>query len=618
MGAFALIFYMTGFIFGANLLVFLIALGYLNRFFITPVLIKGFQDKVQPFFMGTYEKTLRFALTGNNSYWFTLGISLLLILSFVVFMMFPTKVSFFPSGEPSYIYTYIEMPIGTDAKVTDSVAKEIEDKIYSVVGFKNPIVNSVITNVGIGAGDPFSPDRTVTPNKAKVTIAFEEYNKRIGISTSKYLERIQKVVRDIPGAKIKVEEEKMGPPTGKPVNIEISGDNFETLKEIQAIVQKGIKEQGIQGIEKLTSDLQESKPEILIEVDKARANSLGISSGFIGMTIRTAIYGKESTKFKDDRDEYPVQIRLAPTYRNDINSLMNMPITFRDNQGQLKQIPVSSIAKVSYINSYASIIRKNQKRTLSLSSNVTKGFTAPEINAQLTKMFETLAIPNGYTIQLTGEQENQQEIQDFLGKAFLASLFIILIILVTQFNSISKPIIILTQVVLSIIGVLIGFVIFRFEMSIVFTGIGIVALAGIVVRNGIVLIDFIEEYHKIEKGNIRNAIILGGLTRFNAVVLTATATVLALIPLGIGFNINFISLFESFDPKIFFGGDSTAFWSPLAWAIVFGLSFATFLTLIIVPCLYFINYAFAIRLRRRIDLRKRHKEKKLLAKMKMS
>jgi multidrug efflux pump subunit AcrB len=505
------------------------------------------------------------------------------------------------------------MPIGTNAVVTDSLSKVIEKQIYDIIGENNPDISSVVTNVGIGAGDPYNPDRAVSPHKAKISINFVEFHKRKNTSTGKILSQIRDNIKDIPGVKISVDKESNGPPTGKPINIEISGDNFDILMDIENQLKDRIVKENIKGIEKLTSDLVPNKPEILLEVDKARANSLGISSAYVGMMVRNAIYGTEASKFKDDRDEYPVQIRLSKVYRENLNSILNMPLTVSVD-GINTLIPLSSFVKVSYINSFASINRKNQKRTLTLSSNVLQGYTATEINALLQKISERMEIPEGYAISFTGEQENQEETMTFLGQSFVISLFLIMIILVTQFNSMSKPLIILSQVLLSTIGVLLGFTITGLAMSIVFTGIGIVALAGIVVRNGIVLIDFIEEYHNDIKGSMRKAIILGGVTRFNPVVLTAAATILALIPLGLGFNINFITLFESFEPHIFIGGDSAQLWGPLAWTIVFGLSFATFLTLVIVPCIYFINYAAQVKLRRYFDLRRHRALKKQLKK----
>ncbi len=297
-----------------------------------------------------------------------------------------------------------------------------------------------------------------------------------------------------------------------------------------------------------------------------------------------------------------------------MNTLLNMPITYREmSTGRFRQIPISAMADIRYSYSYASINRKNQKRTIMLTSNVLKGFNANEINKQIEALVPMIDLPDGYEVKFSGMQEDQKEIMDFMIKAFFIAVFLVLLIMVTQFNSMVKPLIIITQIILSTIGVFLGFLIFRFEMSVALTGIGVVALAGIVVKNGIVLMDFIELLLQ-KRGRIRAAIAESGAIRFNPVILTAVSTVLGLIPLAIGFNINFETLFTEFNPHIYIGGDSVAFWGPLAWAIIFGLSFATFLTLIVVPCMYFIQYDIRVRAKRKRELKKFARMRKNAAK----
>jgi multidrug efflux pump len=338
-----------------------------------------------------------------------------------------------------------------------------------------------------------------------------------------------------------------------------------------------------------------------------------LSSGFIGMALRTAVFGKEASKFRDDKDDYPIMVRLDDQYRKNLNAILNMPITFREmSTGQFRQIPISSVVKINYAYSFAGITRKNQKRTITLTSNVLTGFNANSINKQIESIAKSLDLPEGYDIKFTGEQQDQQEAATFLGTSFIVAIFLIMIILITQFNSTIKPFIIITQVILSTIGVFLGFLLFRFTFSIVVTGVGVVALAGIVVKNGIVLIDFIEMIHG-EKARIRESIIEGGVVRFNPVTLTAAATVLGVVPLAIGFNINFGTMLSELNPHIYVGGDSAAFWGPLAWAIIFGLTFATFLTLVVVPCMYFMQYAFKVKYSRWKEL-KAYRKAKLNAK----
>jgi multidrug efflux pump len=592
-----------------NFLILLALLGYANRYFVTPILIKTFQLKIRPLMMNSYRRTLTFSLKGKRPYYVMIAMIILFFITITLFAMFPPKVNFFPSANPNFVYVSMKLPIGTDAIVTDSISQIIEERVYKVIGRNNPAVKSVICNVGIGAGDPMSPDRAVTPHKAKITIAFVESNKRNGFSTLQCLEDVRKSVGTYPGAEIAVEQERGGPPTGKPINIEVSGDNLEELVRIERLLRDNIKKSNIEGIEKLNSDLQENKPEIILTVDRARANYYGLSSGFIGMSLRTAVFGKEASKFRDDKDDYPIMVRLDDQYRKNLNAILNMPITFREmSSGQFRQIPISSVVKINYSYSFAGITRKNQKRTITLTSNVLTGFNANSINSQIESIAKSLNLPEGYDIKFTGEQQDQQEAATFLGTSFIIAIFLIMIVLITQFNSTVKPIIIITQVILSTIGVFLGFLLFRFTFSIVVTGVGVVALAGIVVKNGIVLIDFIEMIHG-DKARIRQSIIEGGVVRFNPVTLTAAATVLGVVPLAIGFNINFGTMLSELNPHIYVGGDSAAFWGPLAWAIIFGLTFATFLTLVVVPCMYFMQYAFKVKYARRKELKAYRKAK---------
>jgi multidrug efflux pump subunit AcrB len=323
-----------------------------------------------------------------------------------------------------------------------------------------------------------------------------------------------------------------------------------------------------------------------------------LSAGQIGFELRSALYGLEASKFRVADEEYPINVRLEERYRQDINSLMNMPMVFRASNGQLKEIPISSVSSTDFTSTYASIYRKNLKRVVTLSSGVVEGFNANEINQIIREALPQFSLPEGYEVKLTGEQEDQEETSSFLGLAFMISIAFIFMIMVTQFNSIAKPILIMVTVLLSTIGVFAGFILFRIDISIVFTGVGIIALGGIVVRNGIVLVDFTDIL--LTRGyKVRNAIVDAGAIRFNPVILTAATTALGLIPLAVGFNINFESLLTTGNPHFHLGGDSVAFWGPLAWAIIFGLTFSTFLTLVIVPCMYLVQYGIQLKFKRR-------------------
>ncbi len=576
----------VGFGFG-NFMATILVLYLVNHFFFTP-LINGFQKVVLPAFMRQYRAFITFLIQGYRPYGALVVVIFIFIAVIQIFKASNPQVEFFPNGEPNFIYVYNQMPIGTDARVTDSVTKIIEKRVNEVIAPNRQYVTSVISNVGIGAGDPQNPDRIVAPHKSKVTVAFVNFDQRLGVSTSTILTDIRENLTGIPGTEISVEKERGGPPTGKPIAIEISGEDFSVLNKIEKQVKIEIEKANVQGVEELKSDLVLNKPEIIVDIDRIKATQQGISTAQIALEIRNALYGKEISQFRDSKEEYPIMLRLKIDNRDQIEKLLNLQISYRDMAigGAFRQIPISTLAKIRYESTYSSINRKNQERMVTLSSNVLTGFNANEVVAEINKVVSGMDIPTGYVVKMGGEQEDQKETQDFLGIAFAMSLGLIFIILVTQFNSISKPFIIFGTVVLSLIGVLLGFALTHMTFSIVMTGVGIIALAGIVVKNGIILIEFIDELRSRGFG-LSRAISEAAAIRLIPVVLTAASAVLGLIPLALGLNINFETLFTHGDPDFFLGGDSVVFWGPLAWTIIFGLTFSTFLTLIIVPAMYY-------------------------------
>ncbi len=588
------IFYASHMIGVGNLLIFFSISFILHNFYGTKILLR-FQKRIIPAIMNIYERLLRWALRGKTPYILFGSMFVFLIVTVMITGASKMKVVFFPNSDPQYIYTYITMPIGTDVNTTDSITTLVEKRVQQVIGAGNPDVESVIANVALGASNN-QFDRSVTAHKGKVTVAFVQYSERTGPSTVVYLDEIRNAVKDIKGAQIIVDQNLMGPPSaGKPVNIEISGDNLEELISVTANFKKFVESLNIEGIEQLKSDFDETKPELVIKIDRERANREGISTGQVGSEIRTAVLGKEISKYRDGEEQYPIELRYGVDVRKNIDKVLNSKITFRDmNTGLLRQIPISAVARVEYVNTYGAITRKNVKRVITLASNVLTGYNANEINKKITDALPQFKKSESVDIRLTGEQEDQQEVASFLGKAMLLALFLILFILISQFNSVSKPTIILAEVIFSIIGVLLGFVIFGMDISIVMTGLGIVALAGIVVRNGILLVEFTDVLK--ERGyRTREAIIQAGKTRITPVLLTATATILGLVPLAIGLKINFETLFTHLNPHIGLGSDITAFFSPLAWTIIFGLSFATFLTLVMIPVMYYIAFASKVK-----------------------
>ncbi len=575
-----------------NLFVVGMLLYVFNHYVLTPKLIVPFQERLLPRLKSGYRKLISFLLTGYRPVFTVLAAFGLLIATFLLLGVFPPKVIFFPSGEPDYVYVYNEMPQGTDARVTDSVTKVIEKRVYKVLNDNHATgtVNSVISNVGKNAGDPANPDRNATPQKSKVTIAFKGNEEREGISTDTLLNKVRIAMQGIPGTNISVQRESNGPPTGKPISVEIAGDDFVVLQKLEQQVRQRIQQAGIEGIEQLKSDLVTNKPEIVLNINREKAEREGISSQQVAFSVRTALFGTEVSKFRDAKDEYPIMVRLQKDNRSQIERLLSQNIVYRDmnSGGALRQVPLSSVVDIQYSTTFSQINRKNQSRLVTLSSDVVTGYNANQIVGQIQQLVNDLEVPNGYTIKMGGEQEDQQESMNFLISAFGIAILLIYLILATQFNSVVKPLIIFTTILLSLIGVFLGFMVTGKSFSVIMSGVGIIALAGIVVKNGILLIEFIEELRS--RGvPTRQAIIEAGGTRLTPVLLTAAAAVLGLVPLAFGITVDFVGLFRDFDPHIVIGGDSSVFWNILAWTIIYGLTFSTVLTLVIVPCLYWIN-----------------------------
>ncbi len=588
MGSMALMSYITTLVGFGNFVVFMYLMYALHHFWLSRI-ISAFQTNFWPSVQRRYKSMIASFLLGWRPTFVMLGVVFLFIFSIVFTAIRQPPVVFFPQGDPNFIFAYITMPIGTDQRVTDSITQIVEDRVINIVGIDNPIVESIISNVAIGATeDPFAGTQA-QPHLGKVTVAFVGFAKRDGQSTKEYLSKIRDGVKGIRGAEISVNQEQGGPPTGKPINIEVAAEDFDNLVKTATRTKRYLDSLQIPGIEELKSDFQSDKPEITVTIDREKANRESISTAQIGMALNTAINGKEVSKFRDANDDYEITLRVREDYRNDINTLMNLPLTYRDMSagGQVREVPLSAVAKVDYSNSYAGIRRIDQKRVITIASNILVGFNPNDVVAEVQENLGNLSIPDGVTIKMTGEQEEQAETANFLAVAFMMAVGLIVMILVTQFNSTSKPLIILSEILFSIIGVLIGFSIFKMEISIVMTGIGIMALAGIVVRNGILLVEF-TDLLRAQGMELREAIAEASKTRMTPVLLTAMAATLGLIPLAVGLNIDFVTLFTELNPHIFFGGDNVAFWGPLSWTMIFGLIFGTFLTLIVVPVMYLI------------------------------
>ncbi len=586
-----------GFRFLGNLILFMLLMILLNRYVLEDA-IHRFQNRVLPAIMKNYERSLRWALNGWRPVWLLVGTFVLLLVTFFIFNIATSTgrvaVVFFPQGDPNQVYVYLKLPSGTAVDYTDSVTRTLEQKVYKVLGMENgkqnPVVESVISNVAVGASDPASGDRSTRPELGRIQVSFVEFEKRNGQSTAVYLDSIRNIVKGIPGAELSVAQESSGPPTEPPINIEISSEDFDALTKTAVALKNYLDSIQVDGVEELKMDVDLQNPEITLTVDRERALIEGVSSAQIGMAIRTGLFGREVSKIKEGEDEYKIQLRNVDLQRKNISDLLNINIAFRDmaTGGQVKSVPISSLVTTDYTSTYGSVKRKDLKRVITLRSNVLSGFTPNAVNPVLMQhIADFKKKPDNVTIRQTGESEQQAETGAFLGKALLIALMLILFILVLQFNSVSKSVIILTEIMFSVIGVLLGFALTGMTMSVVMTGIGIVGLAGIVVKNGILVIEFADELRS--RGvKTREAIIQAGKTRIIPVLLTALAAILGLIPLAIGFNINFITMFADLNPHIFFGGDNAVFWKPLSWTIIFGLIFAFFMTLLIVPAMYLI------------------------------
>ncbi|CAM3670447.1 efflux RND transporter permease subunit [Mucilaginibacter galii] len=588
LGIATVISYFFSFGFG-NFMVVIIVLYLINHFFLLKI-IDRFQKNSWPKFQNWYAKWLERAV--RRPITILIGTFVLFILALVVNSILGKTPEFFPSGDPNFAYVYITMPIGTDQATTDAVTKKVEQRVAQVVEPDKEVVSSIISNVTKSVTDPQDEDQGDYQNKGKVTVAFVEFGERDGADTKAILAKIRKSVNGIiPGVKISVAQESSGPPVQKDISIELIGDDLDSLVKTGNRLKNYLAKQNIAGIENLTADVQSDKPVIVFDVDRERANREGISSGQITQNLAAAILGLKAADFRNTKeDDYQIKVRALPEQRSNIDELRNLKITYRDlaTGGSIRQVPISAFTDVRYTNTYSNIKRKQQRRVLTLGSNVIKPFNANDVNANILQAIKSFKKPDNIIIRQGGGQEDQMEAMNFLLGALATSFGLILVILMIQFNSIGKTLIIISEIFFSIIGVLLGISLFGMTMSIVMTGIGIIALAGVVVRNGILLVEFTDML--IEQGtSVHDAVVEAGHTRMTPVLLTATAAILGLIPLAVGFNIDFVGLFTHFNPHIHFGGDNVAFWGPLAWTMIFGLGFATVITLILVPCMYLIR-----------------------------
>lgn len=610
-----------GFIGFGNLFILLAIIFILQKYILSKV-ANWFQLKMLPWLERIYEQFLTYALKGKKAYLFFFGTIGLLFLSAILLGLVQPKVLFFPENEPNQAIVYIEYPEGTDIEKTNKITAQIEKKVIEILqaydvtqkdgSIYNFMAESIISQVGEGAGNPQvdGGSQAEMPNKGKVTVLFREYKYRRNIKSAKVLSDIRNAMKGYPGVSIIVEKDHNGPPTGYPINLEIKGDDYHKLLATAKDITEFINNENVPGIEELKTNVNQNKPERKVIIDRKKAGQLGLSTGQIGSALREAIYGYDASTFKGVKDDYDIMVRFNKETRYDMSALMHQELLYRNTKGVLSKIPIASVATTKDVSTFNGIKRKDLKRVITVYSNVLEGYNANEIVQTLTKKLKRYELPKGITLAFTGEQEEMKKNMDFLTKALLIALALITLIIVGQFNSISKPLIIMMAVILSFIGVFLGLIVSGNDFVIMMTMMGIISLAGIVVNNGIVLIDYtqllidrrkkelnIPQENLLEKEEYYHLIVKGGKSRLRPVLLTAITTILGLIPLAIGLNIDFFAFFTNYDTTIYMGGDNTLFWGPLAWTIIYGLTFATFLTLVIVPVMFFLLNRAKIRLR---------------------
>jgi multidrug efflux pump subunit AcrB len=521
---------------------------------------------------------------------------------------------FFPENIPNQVITYIEYPQGTDIEKTNKATYFVEKQVIEIMKKyidpkteDNYLAESIVSQVGVGAGNPNvdAGSANETPFKGKVTVNFAEFKFRRGVNTSDVLDEIRARVKGIAGATVTVEKDANGPPAGYPISIQLTGyagvDYDVMLKEADKMI-AFVDSKNIPGIERLNVDVNKESPELEVKVDRVNAGSLGVSTGQLGFNLRRSVYGQEISTFKEGDDDYNIVVRMQEDQRKNENILFNQSLTFRNQtNGRMMQVPISAVSETEKTYTYNQIKRKDYKRIMTIYSNVLTGYNGDEITKQIGAELKSYQLPKGITYSFSGVQEEQGKNQSFLMFALFLAMAGITIIIVLQFNSISKTLVILFTVLLSFSGVFYGYVIANMDFVILMTMMGIISLAGIVVKNGIVLMDFfvllldkkvadkgVESHNDLSLDEIKEIIIESGKNRLRPVLLTALTAVLGLIPLAIGLNFDFFGLITDLNPHLYMGGDNVIFWSPLAWTIIFGLTYATVLTLVMVPVMFFL------------------------------
>ena len=598
-----------------SLMIFTAAMLWVYRLILRK-LANTFQTKVLTRLENWYKRNLTTAFKGARPY---LIIAFTFVMLFGAFAAFGisvstqrTKIEFFPDNTPNQIIVYLEYPQGTAIEKTNAITKEIEKRVYNTInneqyvdGGFNYLVESAVSQVGEGAGNPQTDGGSAAemPHRGKITASMREYKYRRGEDSEVLRKKVQEDLKGIyPGIIISVEKDSNGPPQGAPVNIELSGNDYNELITAAEKMRAFLNTKNIAAIDELKIDVNKDKPAMQVLIDREKAGELGVNAGQIGQQLRNSLFGAKAGVYKQDGEDYDIYVRFNKASRYNSSALFNQSITFRTNTGKLREIPVSTVASQKNNSGFSAIKHKQSKRIVTLYSALSPGYTdAGAAVAQVkSEMLNIKGIPDSVKIDYTGQLEKQNKEQAFLMGAFFSGLGLIFLILIFQFNSVSKPLIIMIAIFLSFIGVFGGIVISGAPFVIIMTMMGIISLAGIVVNNGVVLLDYaqllidrkknaldLDTNQYLEREDLLDSIILAGKARLRPVLLTAITTILGLIPLAIGLNINFFTLFSEFDANVYMGGDNVIFWGPLAWTVIYGLIIATFLTLIIVPILFY-------------------------------
>jgi len=519
-----------------------------------------------------YRKVLQMALRSWMSKLAVVAIAVAMLIGIIgAYIASDPEVELFPETDPNRTFVQVEAPQGTNLDTTNGLALEVE----SIIKVENDL-KYVTGEVGVASDFGEGGDS----RKATVSVEFVERDERTE-SSAIVVDRIREMLRNITGADIKVEKERMGPPVGAPVEIEFIGSDVEILSEIVEVAKDLIS--GVPGLVDVEDDLSRAKPEIAFHIDREKATLLGLSTIEISNTIKAAVNGWKIGDYREGEDEFDIIARLPEKNRQTMAQIESLLIPTASGN----PVPLSSVATLEMRTGYGSIRHLDQKRLIRISGN-TAGRSSIEVLKDVQANMDRLELPAGYSINYAGDQEEQQRSSQFLSRAFLIAVFLIFLVLLTQFNSLSQSLIVISSVILSLMGVFIGLMVTGMPFGIIMTGIGVISLAGVVVNNAIVLIDYINLLRK-EGMELYDALITAGTVRFRPVMLTAITTILGLAPMAIGISFDFRSL------SLQVGGESAQWWGPMAVAVIFGLAVATLLTLIVVPVLYSITETFSFR-----------------------